>query len=108
MPLSILYVKTERNREYTVYECSHIQEPHVDLQSHGGPLGPASVGRHRLSPVSISIYFDKFMRAGYQQAVEMLNMSSILTQEGNKVRTAWSKQCRWWPGVARKQSQHFC
>ena len=23
MPLSILYVKTERNRKYTIYECSH-------------------------------------------------------------------------------------
>ena len=32
----------------------------------------ASVGRHRLSLVNISIYLDKFMCAGYQQAAEMI------------------------------------
>ena len=68
----------------------------------------AIVSRHRLSLVNISIYLDKFMRAGYQQAVEILNMSAMRTQEGNKARTASSKQCRWQPGAARKQSRHFC
>ena len=38
MPMSIRYVKTEGNREYTVYECSHAserQDPDV-VQKHAG------------------------------------------------------------------------
>ena len=46
-----------------------------------------SVDRHCLFLVNISIYLDKFICAGYQQAVEILNMSNISTQEGNKART---------------------
>ena len=49
-----------------------------------------SVGRHRLFLVNISIYLDKFMRAGYQQAAKMLYLSNIRTLEGNKARTASS------------------
>ena len=41
--------------------------------------------------VNISIYLDKFMRAGYQQAAEMIIKSNIRTQEGNKARTASSR-----------------
>ena len=46
-----------------------------------------SMGRHRLSLVNILIYLDKFMRAGYQQAAEMLYLSNIQTEERNKART---------------------
>ena len=47
----------------------------------------ASLVQHRLFLVNISIYLDKFMRAGYQQAADMLYISNIRTQEGNKART---------------------
>ena len=36
--------------------------------------------------VNISVYFDKFIRAEYQQAVEIY-LSNIRTQEGNKAQT---------------------
>ena len=50
-----------------------------------------SVSRHRLSLVNISIYLYEFMRAGYQQAIEILNMSNIWTQGRNK---AWTESSR--------------
>ena len=54
----------------------------VTVCANGGPSRPAakpSVCRHRLFLVSILIYLDRFMRAGYQQAVEILNMSNLWT-----------------------------
>ena len=47
----------------------------------------ASACRHRLSLVNISIHMDEFMLAGYQQTAEMVYISNIRTQEGNKART---------------------
>ena len=52
----------------------------------------ASVGQHHLSLVNISIYLDKFMHAGYKQTAEMLYLSNIGTQEGNKARIESTRQ----------------
>ena len=65
------------------------RDPYLDIHSHGGLLGPAAKTAWvniAVFLVNISIYLDKFMRAGYQQTAEMLYLSNIWTQEGIKER----------------------
>ena len=64
----------------------------------------ASVGRHRLSLVNISICLNKFMRAGYQQTAEMLYLSNIQTQEGNNTSTNYFSK----PERGRNVCISFC
>ena len=68
MPMSILYVKTERNREYSVSNAPTLQrrrDPDV-VQKHasGSQKTAGKLSRHRLFLVNISIYLDKFMFGG--------------------------------------------